>query len=225
MASVSHKWTSFEVRTLLCLIIKGEHHGSDPIDVADKLNTALNGPEPPTKKRKKRGAATDTIVVAKTNYDRDIPVADVQAMLARILAKKKHAVDLCARDPSRLVTTKKMRALTRQGLDFGGGDDEWRAGGRREEAAAAAAAERARRSRRCGGYPDEDKDESNRRREMVESPRARMLLVDWGMGASFWEDKPVQRGDATPPSDKEPEQPCQYQTPPSSGSRGAANPK
>lgn len=209
MTTEPHKWTSFEVRTLVCLIIKGEHRVSHPMDLADKLNTALY---PPRQRGGGGGGGgggdfsdgSSTLA----DYDRDIPVADVEAMLARILAGKKHAVDLCARDPSSsLVTKKKISAFARS-LDFDGGDEEWRAGGRGEKVAAAAAerAERARaratRERRGAGGPREevveDGVEKDRRLKMIGSPRAHRLLVDWGMGASFWEGKCVvhQNGDA-----------------------------
>lgn len=187
MASAPHKWTSFEVRTLVCLIIKGEHRASsDPIGLADKLNTALH---PPKRAEGENSPPTDTATATTQTHNRDIPVSDVGAMLERILAKKKHAVDLCGRDPSGLVTKKKINAFMR-GLDFNGGH--------REEAAAERAMARARLwargERRVVPSPREE-DEDHRRREMIESPRAHKLLVDWGMGASFWGGRSVHDGE------------------------------
>lgn len=195
-----HKWTSFEVRTLVCLIIKGEHlvaragaRATDhtdradrdgTMDLADKLNTALHP-----------GDAA-----------RDIPVADVEAMLRRVLARRRHAVDLCRRDGTDAVTKKKINAFMRA-LDFDGGDEEWTVGGRRVAAAAERPAALGRLMTRAAreeegrgeagvfgaGPPDppgeseDEREDREARLEMIEDPRAYRLLVDWGMGATFWE--------------------------------------
>lgn len=189
-AAQSHKWTSFEVRTLICLIIKGEHRASeDPIDLADKLNTALSQPARPAASHYQEGGRGESInTTKKHNYDDDIAVAEVTAMLRRILAKRRHAVDLCERDPSGAVTRRKVRAFARS-LDFGGGDDEWLAGGRREIVSAERAVALERLRARNEGRPASSGEvmERERRLEMLESPRAQRLLEEWGMGASFWE--------------------------------------
>lgn len=188
-----HKWTSFEVRTLVCLIIKGEHlvarateraDRDSTMDLADKLNTALHP-----------GDAA-----------RDIPVADVEAMLRRVLARRRHAVDLCRRDGTDAVTKKKINAFMRA-LDFDGGDDEWTVGGRRTAVAAERPAALARLMARAareeegragaGGPPappgesEDEREDREARLEMIEDPRAYRLLADWGMGATFWEGESV----------------------------------
>lgn len=175
-----HKWQSFEVRTLICLIIKGEHLDSeDPMDIADKLNNALNP-----------GSATTQ--TAESIYGADIPVVDVNAMLQRILRKKRHAVDLSRRHPSAIVTKSKVAAFMR-GLDFTGSEDEWIAEERREKGGVERAMMRRRLLARKEGTmaSRSELEDKNLRPNMLRSPRAQRLLVAWGIGGSFWEGKSV----------------------------------
>lgn len=167
------KWNHFEVRTLVCLIIKGEHKISkDPLDLTDKLNRALNP------------ASSGT----EPAYTRDIPHAEVQAMLKRILSKKSHAVELSDRNYSVPVTRTKINAFMRN-LDFNGSKDEWEAG--RNDVVKAETQKRLVRFmiRKEGGRPSpRSRDERDRRRMLLRNPRAKRLLRGWGIGASFWED-------------------------------------
>lgn len=174
----AHKWDNFEVRTLICLIIKGEHRISpdDPMYLADRLNNALN-PE---------RATTDT---AEKIYGADIPMQDVQAMLRRIMSKKKHAIDISDRHKSNVVTKRKIAAFMR-GLEyFDGSEEEWKVGGRRDRMLV----ERAKMRRRMmvrkegGKLSPQEQEDRDRRLAMLRSPRAQRLLVGWGIGASFWE--------------------------------------
>ncbi|KAH8782939.1 hypothetical protein F5883DRAFT_679769 [Diaporthe sp. PMI_573] len=174
-APPSWTWNHFEVRTLVCLIIKGEHKVSkDPMDLTDKLNHALNpassGGQPA--------------------YSRDVPHAEVQAMLKRILSKKLHAVDLSERDYSAPVTRTKLNAFMRN-LGFDGSKDEWDRG--RKKHVRAETEKRLVRYmiRKEGGRPSpRSREERDRRRMLLREPRARRLLRGWGIGASFWEDEP-----------------------------------
>lgn len=178
----AHKWDNFEVRTLICLIIKGEHRifPDDPMYLTDRLNNALN-PE---------RATTET---AKKIYGSDIPMQDVQAMLKRILSKKKHAIDLSDRHRSNVITKRKITAFMR-GLDFDGSEEEWKVGGRRDKMAVEGAKMRRRMMlRKEGGkLSSPEREDQDRRLAMLRSPRAQRLLVGWGIGASFWEgESPV----------------------------------
>lgn len=167
------KWNHFEVRTLVCLIIKGEHKASkDPLDLTDKLNQALNpassGNQPA--------------------YSRDVPHAEVQAMLKRILSKKSHAVDLSDRDSTATVTRTKLNAFMRN-LGFEGSEKEWKQG--RKQRVKVETQKRLVRYmvRKQGGRPSpRSREERDRRRMLLREPRARRLLHGWGIGASFWED-------------------------------------
>ncbi|KAK7712550.1 hypothetical protein SLS64_004934 [Diaporthe eres] len=167
------KWNHFEVRTLVCLIIKGEHKISkDPMDLTDKLNRALNPASSAT----------------QPAYSRDIPHAEVQAMLKRILSKKSHAVDLSDRNYSAPVTRAKLNAFMRN-FDFDGSKDEWKAG--RGKVVRVETQKRLVRFmiRKEGGRPSpRSRDERDRRRMLLRDPTAKRLLRGWGIGASFWED-------------------------------------
>ncbi|KAG6364478.1 hypothetical protein INS49_006079 [Diaporthe citri] len=168
------KWNHFEVRTLVCLIIKGEHKISkDPMDLTDKLNRALNP------------ASSGT----QPAYSRDVPHAEVQAMLKRILSKKSHAVDLSDRNYSAPVTRAKINAFMRN-LDFNGSKDEWEEG--RDKVVRVETQKRLVRFmvRKQGGRPSPRlRDERDRRRMLLRDPRAKRLLRGWGIGASFWDDR------------------------------------
>lgn len=167
------KWNHFEVRTLVCLIIKGEHKiTKDPMDLTDKLNRALNP------------ASSGT----QPAYSRDVPHAEVQAMLKRILSKKSHAVDLSDRNYSAPVTRAKINAFMRN-LDFDGSKVEWEEG--RDEVVRVQTQKRLVRFmvRKEGGRRSpRSRDERDRRRMLLRDPRAKRLLRGWGIGASFWED-------------------------------------
>lgn len=177
-----HKWQPFEVRTLICLIIKREHLDSpdDPMDLADKLNSALNP------------VRSATMQTAERIYGADIPVVDVTAMLHRILRKRRHAVDLSDRQPSEVVTKRKVATFMRA-LDFSGSEEEWIASGRRELVAVERALMRRRMMAREEGTIASPRamEEKDRRLNMLRSPRAQRLLVGWGIGGSFWEGKSV----------------------------------
>lgn len=172
-APPSWKWNHFEVRTLACLIIKGEHKVSnDPMDLSDKLNHALNPSS--------SGGQPD--------YSRDVPHAEVQAMLKRILSKKLHAVDLSERDYTTPVTRTKLNAFMRN-LGFDGSKDEWDRGRKRRVRVETQNRLVRYMVRKEGGRPSpRSLDERDRRRMLLREPRARRLLRGWGMGASFWED-------------------------------------
>ncbi|ROV94639.1 hypothetical protein VSDG_06196 [Cytospora chrysosperma] len=168
----SHKWNHFEVRTLVCLIIKGEHLASDdPMHITDMLNLALN----PASARN------------NPSYNRDIPHDAIQHMLKRILTKKMHAVDVSERDSRAAVTRTKVNAFMRS-LGFDGSKDEWEAG--RKDAMKVEVEKRQRRymERKEGNLlSPRAYDERHRRKMMIREPRARRLLHGWGIGASFWE--------------------------------------
>ncbi|KAF3770225.1 hypothetical protein M406DRAFT_66647 [Cryphonectria parasitica EP155] len=177
---IPHEWTAFEIRTLICLIIKGEHEISpEPIDFATKLNKALNP----------RQADKETV---QEHFNRDIPVYDVQEMLQRILSKKKHAVDVSERHPTTVVTKAKIQAFVRS-LDFDGSEEEWDVMGRKERAVVERSKMRARleTEKKGGELSPCHQDEKSRRRAVIEDdPNAQRLLAAWGMGSSFWEDPP-----------------------------------
>ncbi|POS73373.1 hypothetical protein DHEL01_v208223 [Diaporthe helianthi] len=170
------KWNHFEVRTLVCLIIKGEHRASkDPMNLTDKLNHALNP------------ASTG----GQADYSRDVPHAEVQAMMKRILSKKWHAVDLSSRDYSgTLVTRTKVNAFMRN-LDFKGSKNEWVMGRKKDMQFETQKRLERYMVRKEGGRPSpRSREERDRRRMLLREPRARRLLHGWGIGASFWEDEP-----------------------------------
>ncbi|ROW12539.1 hypothetical protein VMCG_00191 [Cytospora schulzeri] len=169
----THKWNHFEVRTLVCLIIKGEHLTSDdPMHIADLLNMALN-PNPSRN---------------NSSYRRDIPHDDIQHMLKRILSKKMHAVDVAERDTRPSVTRTKVNAFMRN-LGFDGTKDEWMTG--RKETMQVVGEKRQRRfmaRKEHIALSPRTYDERHRRKMMIREPRARRLLHGWGIGASFWEE-------------------------------------
>ncbi|KAG8165898.1 hypothetical protein KVR01_004450 [Diaporthe batatas] len=170
------KWNHFEVRTLVCLIIKGEHKVSkDPMHLTDKLNQALNP-----------GSAG-----RNADYSRDVPLGEVQAMLKRILSKKSHAVDLCSRDYSGTpVTRAKVNAFMRN-LDFDGSKMEWVNGRKMKMHFETKKRLERYMVRKDGGrLSPRPREERDRRRMLLREPRARRLLNGWGIGASFWEDEP-----------------------------------
>ncbi|KAJ4419341.1 hypothetical protein N0V82_005029 [Gnomoniopsis sp. IMI 355080] len=182
--SGEYKWNSFEIRTLICLIIKGAHYDRkgpvDPMDFADKLNKALN-PVNATSER------------SKALFDRDIPVVDVQTMLRRILAKKSHAVDVVQRDPAATITKRQINAFIRQ-LDFDGGENEWADEHRREKILAERAEMQRQLNKRKEGRPmsPERWEEAQDRLRDIQSPRALKLLSNWGMGRTFFEGEIFQ---------------------------------
>lgn len=177
--SGEHKWSSFEIRTLVCLIIKGAYCDKDgpvdPIDFADKLNKALN----PVK------AHTQD---AEALFDRDIPVNDVHKMLRRILAKKRHAVNVIQRDPAAAITRRQINVFRRQ-LDFDGGELEWLDNHRRENVMAERAEMRRRLDEGKCSRPvgQETWKENQERLRDIGSPRAQKLLSKWSMGKTFFE--------------------------------------
>ena len=140
--------------------------------LTDKLNRALNPASSAT----------------QPAYSRDIPHADVQDILKRMLCKKAHAVGFSERNYSSPVTRAKVNAFMRN-LGFDGSKDEWNAGRNEEDRV-----ENQRRLvrfmiRKEGGRPSpRSRDERDRRRRLLREPRARRLLHGWGIGASFWED-------------------------------------
>lgn len=168
----SYKWNHFEVRTLVCLIIKGDHlNRKDPMHIADKLNMALN----PGSSRK------------NPEYDRDIPHDEVQHMLNRILSKKMHALDVSERDFRPTITRTKVNAFVRS-LGFDGSKEEWVTG--RKDIIRVEGEKRQRRymERKEGvKLSPRASDERARRNMMIRSPRAARLLYGWSIGASFWE--------------------------------------
>ncbi|KAJ4391748.1 hypothetical protein N0V93_005368 [Gnomoniopsis smithogilvyi] len=182
--SSEYKWNSFEIRTLICLIIKGAHYDSkgpvDPMDFADMLNKALN----PVKATTER---------SKALFDRDIPVDDVQKMLRRILAKKSHAIDVVLRDPAVAITKRQVNAFMRQ-LDFDGGENEWLDEHRREKVMVERAEMRRQLEKRTEGRPmsQERWEHGQERLRDVQSPRAQRLLSNWGIGRTFFEGELFQ---------------------------------
>lgn len=181
-----HRWSSFEMRTLFCMIINGQHKNSesggpaDPVDFADKLNKANNP-----------GRASS--MTAETFFSRDIPVNDVQRMLRRVLVKKIHAIDMINHNPARVVTRRQLKSFTRQ-LDLHGDEDEYSTNQRcNGKFAAICAAERAelesQLDKRTQGRPV-SRERQELARELlreIKSPRAHKLLTDWSMGHSFFQ--------------------------------------
>lgn len=182
--SGEYKWNSFEIRTLVCLIIKGAHYDRkgpvDPMDFADKLNKALN----PVKATNER---------SKALFDRDIPVNEVQKMLRRILAKKRHAVDVVQRDPAAAITKRQVNVFMRQ-LDFDGGQEEWLEGHRREKVMAERSEMRRQLNKRKDGRPisQERWQDNQERLRDIQSPRAQKLLSNWSIGRTFFEGELYQ---------------------------------
>lgn len=189
-STAEYKWNAFEMRALFCLIIKGEHldttRSGGPIsdmDFASKLNKALN----PAK------TTTATTKNDKSVYDRDIPVADVADMLRRVLAKKRHAVDVVTRNPAAAVTRRQIAAFTRQ-LDFDGSVEEW---ADRRDVVLRERAELRHQLEKHTNNKDEDKtyrsispdraEENRRRLREIRSDRAEKLLAKWAMGHTFFE--------------------------------------
>ncbi|KAI3394151.1 hypothetical protein diail_3161 [Diaporthe ilicicola] len=170
--TLPHNWNHFEVRTLVCLIINGEHKVSkDPMHITDKLNRALNP------------ASSGT----KPAYGRDIPHDDVQAMLKQMLFKKMHAVDLAERNWQTPVTRAKVNAFMRN-LSFDGGEAEWKSGRKRQVKIENQQRTTRYMIRKGGGrLTPRSRDERDRRRMLLREPRARRLLRGWGIGASFWQ--------------------------------------
>lgn len=181
-----HKWTTWEVRALICLIIKGEHRVyDDPAYFTDKLNSALNPSPSVTNKSNGSSNGETDAPMRPSRSQQDIPHRDVQAMLKRILTKKKHAVEISQRDHTYNVTRKKMAAFMRN-IDFDGSPEEWEAG--RREKVLADGVKKQNKKRITGRR---EKEERKRRKAMIRSPRAKNLLINWGIGASFWEGELV----------------------------------
>lgn len=179
-----HQWNSFEIRTLFCLIIKGEHQDRNgllaPLDLASKLNKALN-PEPLA------GSKVSAEKEAQ-RFARDIPPYEVAAMLRRVLDKKRHAVDVVSRCPARTVTRRQLVAFTRQ-LDFRGDEEEWALTNRREHVQRVDRVLRYREEKEKDGrrMSPERVADNRERLEEVEDDRAQRLLKDWGIGHEFYE--------------------------------------
>lgn len=150
------------------------------MDFADKLNRALN----PVKGVTER---------SKALFDRDIPVDDVQKMLRRILAKKRHAVDVAQRNPAATITKRQVNAFMRQ-LGFDGGENEWLDEHRRDKVMVERAEMRRQLNQRKEGRPmsRERWEASQERLRDIQSPRAQRLLSDWGMGRTFFEGELFQ---------------------------------
>lgn len=176
-----HQWNSFEMRTLFCLIIKGEHQDRNGLlsgkDFASKLNIALNPHDPATTK-----------LTAAQLYARDIPVRDVADMLHRVLDKKRHAIDVVSRSNARAVTRRQINAFKRQ-LDFRGDEEEWALTGRKEHVERQNEELRRRMVKeKYGGRMTPARAEENRDAlEDIEDDSARKLLEDWRIGRSFYE--------------------------------------
>lgn len=150
------------------------------MDFADKLNKALN----PVKNTTER---------ARALFDRDIPVNDVQKMLRRILAKKRHAIDVVERDPAAAITKRQVNAFMRQ-LDFDGGEEEWVIGHRREKVMAERLEMRRQLNKRKDGRPisQERWQDNQERLRDIQSPRAQRLLSNWSIGRTFFEGELYQ---------------------------------
>lgn len=174
-----HKWTSFEVRTLITLIIKGEHRVcEDPTYFTDRLNSIVN----PARVSSTTGRSDGARTVVVHDHRRDIPHAEAQKMLDAVVAKKKHAVDMSERFPTNTLTREKMRAFSRRRLTFAAAaaeDDEMHKMTEREEKNHVEKIQRLLR---------------RMQREMTGmkgvSPlltrRERSLLLNWGIGPDFF---------------------------------------
>jgi len=104
-----HQWTEFELRTVLSLICRGALRSGDTLGFATALNAALNA----------------------GNHGRDIPVAEVRALLAQLREEKKGSLAFIERQTSRKLTRTIARVFARE-LDYDGSLKEWIVDGRRE---------------------------------------------------------------------------------------------
>lgn len=169
-----HKWTSFEVRTLISLIIKGEHRVSkDPTYLTDRLNGIVNPARTTTITTINDLGTTNTKTVTAHDDGREIRHAEVQKMIHTIMAKKKHAVDISERHPTNVLTRKKMRAFVRTPSS--------------SSSAAAAALVGAGYAAKKGH--EKMVQERKRIKKAMRNPRERNLLLNWGMTPSFFDGK------------------------------------
>ena len=111
--TTSHRWTEFELRTVLSLICRRVHIGTDTLGFATALNKALHG----------------------SKHDADIPVAQVGGLLRRLYAEKKGALAFIESLRARRITRTAVLVFARN-LDFDGSLFEWDYEGRRQREAA-----------------------------------------------------------------------------------------
>ncbi|KAK0125944.1 hypothetical protein ONS95_007567 [Cadophora gregata] len=125
MPPPQHKWTQFELHTMLCLIAKGVHLEQRP----DKRTEA------PTVTRANAyenfySALNDA--VHRKNYTSDIPKKEVTRMLDQMLAERKHVAGkggLVERQRNGRVTRALRMAWNREpAIDFDGTQSEWKQG-------------------------------------------------------------------------------------------------
>ncbi|KAI1877989.1 uncharacterized protein JN550_000171 [Neoarthrinium moseri] len=108
-----HQWTHFELNAVLALICKRDHLRLSPLDFTTKLNETLNG----------EGGG-----LSRSAYDRDIPVADVKALLHHIKTEKKGALAFIERQPAPHVLTRAKKRAFERSMAFDGSKEEWETG-------------------------------------------------------------------------------------------------
>lgn len=115
-ARAPREWTPFEMTTVLSLLCKGVHRtAGGALTFATELNEALNPGGP-----------------SRAAYARDVPVADVEALLGRLAVEKKAALAFIERTPPLKITRAKRRVFERD-IGFDGSLREWNDGRRERE--------------------------------------------------------------------------------------------
>lgn len=184
-----HEWSAFEIRVLVTLIMKGEHNRfkGNSQGLADRFNAAMNpnpeGNEARAKQRKKDGSKF------KVKLYRNVPADEVQAMLDRIMDKKKVAVNFSDQDLSPALTRRKMRLFSRGDLDFTGTEEEWKEGRKRKAESRRGVMYQKMMMDEAGKETYAEREERYRRRNMVRSGNPKALLKHWRIGTKFWEGK------------------------------------
>lgn len=175
--------------------------------LADRLNNIVN----PARVVKGDGDPKTTTAVLHNPHG-DIAPAEVQKMLNAVMLKKKHAVDLCERHPTGVLTRKKMRAFARTfASSFVAGEERCNDATETEVETASSVAGRGnggkpvslkdlekrerfqrRREREMGTFvlpTPRERMERKRLRQAMRDRRERNLLVNWGIGPSFFDGK------------------------------------
>jgi hypothetical protein len=140
-----HKWTNFELRALLCLLVRNVHKtgldstelerlGSSTAPRHQHRNLPRSGNSP---KNSGRLAYVDVATALndcchKFDYENDIPVRDVIDMVDKMLLDNKGAVCYSERQPVGRLTRSANRVWKRK-INYDGSNAEWEAGRKQKE--------------------------------------------------------------------------------------------
>jgi len=144
-SSEPHKWTNFELRALLCLLVRNVHKtgldstelerlGSSTAPRHQHRNLPRSGNSP---KNSGRLAYVDVATALndcchKFDYENDIPVRDVIDMVDKMLLDNKAAACYSERQPVGRLTRSANRVWKRK-INYDGSNAEWEAGRKQKE--------------------------------------------------------------------------------------------